>query len=86
MNILLKEDEIKQALKEANDKAQDYGDDLQPLPERNVARKQIKKIVDEAKRRGVFSVDTDGLVDYVNGNITGMKFWAELLKVLEKGE
>ncbi len=58
--FILTDEEIRQALKEANRKAQDYGDDNEPLPERAVAQAQLKKIHDWGKEscphfNGVFS-------------------------------
>jgi hypothetical protein len=55
----------------------------QKAGDKAVAKAQARKIVDEAKRRGVFSVDSDGLVDYVSEDITGMRFWSELIKEIE---
>jgi hypothetical protein len=43
--LLLTDAEIRDALKLANDQAQEYGDDGKPLPEREVAKAQIKKIL-----------------------------------------
>ena len=40
---LLTDDEIRKVLKQANDEAQEYGDDDKPLPERAVAKAQDVK-------------------------------------------
>jgi hypothetical protein len=37
---ILSDQEIRAAMKEAYRLAQDYGDDMEPLPEKNVARRQ----------------------------------------------
>jgi hypothetical protein len=89
MNILLKEDEIKQALKEANDKAQDYGDDLQPLPERNVAKAQLKKVYEW----GLETCDNENHWQYKCGDVNirlhplyrrnCADCWSELKKEIE---
>ena len=52
MNIRLTDQQIRDAIKRANSEAQKYGDDGKPLPEREIADAQLRKVVEWIEKHG----------------------------------